>query len=196
MTFNFNEWRNKYNSYSFEDHKKIYNKLEKLFPEQVCFTLQYVEKFISNIPKPKIVELGGHRGELASCILQSNDKILLWDNYEISSNAIKNTICKDKRYNPILLEDFAWNLDIFESYNTCILSHVIEHIKQKQLRRFFNRLINVKYIYIEAPLHRRRNAWNGRRATHILECDWTSIREMLKDYKETTPVRYVRFYIK
>ena len=196
IMFDFNNWREKYDSYSFKKQGEIYNELEELYPEQICFTLPFVEGFLKNIEKPKILELGGYKGELAKDILECNDDIVLWHNYELSSNAIEKNVCTDERYKPILLKDFAWNLDVFTPYNVCILSHIIEHIKQKQLKKFLEKIPNIKHIYIEAPLHRRRDGWHNRGATHILECGWGAIRNMLRDYKEIVKRKDVRCYIK
>ncbi|MEE9439557.1 MAG: hypothetical protein V3V14_11195 [Saprospiraceae bacterium] len=187
--FNFNKYRKEYDSYSFKQLQEIYNELELLYPKQEHFTTEYIERFLTNIPSPKIMELGGFKGELASQILAKNKRILLWHNYDICPNSIEKTMCKDKRYKAILLEDFAWNLDIFDSYNVCILSHTIEHIKQKQLKRFFDKIKNVKYIYIEAPM---RLSWNNTPTTHILECGWKAITNMLRDYKEIIKRKHLR----
>lgn len=182
--FNFNEWREKYSSYSFKEQKEIINRLELRYPNQRQFNFKEVSNFLRNIPKPKVLELGGWKGELASQILTENKSIILWHNYDICSNAIDKSVCKDKRFRGILLTDFAWNLNIFSEYNTCVLSHVIEHIKKHELEKFFNKIKHIKYIFIDAPLNSPYllRGWKNYAGTHILECGWDGVKNMLKGY--------------
>jgi len=182
--FNFNKWREKYSSYSFKEQKEISNELEVLYPKQQQFNTKEVSNFLRNIPNPKILEIGGWKGELASEILTQNKSIILWHNYDICSNAIEKTVCNDKRYKTILLTDFAWNLDIFSKYNVCILSHVIEHIKKHELIKLFDKIKHIKYIYIDAPLNNPylSQGWKNYEGTHVLECGWSGVMNMLKGY--------------
>jgi len=182
--FNFNEWREKYSSYSFKEQKEIYNRLELLYPKQQQFNAKEISNFLRNIRNPKILEIGGWKGELASQILAQNKNIVLWHNYDICSNAIDKNICKDKRFKAILLTDFAWNLDIFSEYNTCVLSHVIEHVKKHEVMKFFNKIKHIKYIFIDAPLNNPYffQKWRNYVGTHILECGWDGVKNMLKGY--------------
>ena len=185
--FNFNEWREKYDSYSFKQQKEINNRFESLFPRQQKFVTKEVVNFLKDIPNPKILEIGGWKGELAFQTLAQNKKIILWHNYDICSNAIDKNICKDERFKSIVLTDFAWNLDIFSEYNTCILSHIIEHVRKHELEKLFKKLKNIKYFYIQAPLNSPYllSGWNNFYGTHILECGWKGITNMLKNYNET-----------
>ena len=182
--FNFNEWREKYSSYSFKEQKEIINRLELRYPKQRQFNFKEVSNFLKDIPKPKVLELGGWKGELASEILAQNKNVILWHNYDICSNAIDKSVCKDKRFKAILLTDFAWNLDIFSEYNTCVLSHVIEHIRKHELEKFFNKIKHIKYIFIDAPLNDPYllRGWKNYAGTHILECGWDCVKNMLKGY--------------
>ena len=180
----FNRWRNEYDRYSFAKQKQIYNALEVKYPDQQKFTTEEISNFLKDIKNLKILEIGGWKGELASKILSQNENIISWDNYEICSNAVEKTVCTDKRYKPILLKDFPWNLNIFGNYNVCILSHVIEHIKENQLKLFFDKIYRCNYIYIEAPIKENRKDvnWNNYGGTHILECGWNDIDKMLSNY--------------
>ena len=182
--FNFNEWREKYSLYSFKEQKEIINRLELRYPKQRQFNFKEVSNFLKDIPKPKVLELGGWKGELASEILAQNKNVILWHNYDICSNAIDKSVCKDKRFKAILLTDFAWNLDIFSEYNTCVLSHVIEHIRKHELEKFFNKIKHIKYIFIDAPLNDPYllRGWKNYAGTHILECGWDCVKNMLKGY--------------
>ncbi len=184
--FNFNEWREKYDKYTFEQHKKINNRFESLYPKQQKFVTKEVGKFLKGITKAKVLEVGGWKGELASQVLSTNKDIILWHNYDICSNAIDKNICKDERFKGIVLIDFVWNLNIFKEYNVCVLSHIIEHIKKKELIKFFSKIKHIKYIYIDAPLNDpyNRMKWKNYSGTHILECNWNDIKNILRNYKE------------
>ena len=140
----------------------------------------------NTIPKPKVLEIGGWKGELASEVLLKDKNIILWHNYDICSNAINKNVCESERFKGIVLTDFAWNLNIFNDYNVCILSHIIEHIKKHELIKFFDKIKHIKYVYIDAPLNDPYNRikWKNYCGTHILECEWKDITNMLKNYKE------------
>jgi len=192
----FNKWREEYDSYSIEDQKRIINELEEKYPTQRQFSVSviYIRKFLPKKPNQKILEIGGWKGHLASIILKENETIELWHNYDICSNAKDKSVCNDKRYECIIANDFVWNLDVFNEYDVCILSHVIEHIKESELRKLFTKLKNIKFIYIASPLKEKGSNWNNYMGTHILNCGWNSIRNMLKDYKETIINKDVRIY--
>ena len=185
--FDFNKWRAEYDSYSFEKQKELNNELEKVAPNQIQHKAEIVGEFLRKIPNAKVLEIGGWKGELAQKILSKNKNILLWHNYDICSNAIEKNVCKDTRFKGIVLTDFAWNLDIWKDYNIVILSHIIEHIRKRELIKLFDKFKHIKYIYIDAPLNDpyRGVEWKNYCGTHILECGWDQITEMLKNYKET-----------
>ena len=167
--FDFNKWRAEYDSYSFEKQKELNNELEKVAPNQIQHKAEIVGEFLRKIPNAKVLE------------------ILLWHNYDICSNAIEKNVCKDTRFKGIVLTDFAWNLDIWKDYNIVILSHIIEHIRKRELIKLFDKFKHIKYIYIDAPLNDpyRGIEWKNYCGTHILECGWDQITKILKNYKET-----------
>lgn len=192
----FNNWRKNYDTYTLDDQKRIINKLEEKYPNQKQFSRGEIYKFFLNRTCKKIVEIGGWKGDLANEVLNNNKTIELWNNYDICSNAKDKAICKDVRYNCIIPDDFVWNLNQFETYDTCILSHVIEHIKEEELQKLFIKLKNIKHIYIAAPIDKDKNNWNNYCGTHILKCGWNKVSAMLKGYKEEIVNNGVRFYTK
>ena len=194
VKFSFNKWRDEYDSYSLKDQKEIINQLEIKYPNQKQYSTPEVKKFLSNIPSPKILEIGGWKGHLAYEILKDNRLIKFWHNYEICSNAKDKCICKDKRYECIIAPDFVWNVGVLNGYNICILSHVIEHIKEEELRKLFDKIKDVKYIYIASPLKETGQTWKNYCGTHILKCGWNSIRKMLNNYKEKIINKNIRIY--
>jgi len=193
---NFNTWRKEYDSYSLKDQQKIINDLEERYPNQKQFTFSEVDEFISENSPQKVLEIGGWKGHLAHEILKENKTIELWHNYEICSNAKDKSVCKDERYKCIIAPDFVWNLDVFDNYDVCILSHVVEHIKEPELRKLFKKLKNIRYFYIEAPIEEDGQRWGNYQGTHILKCGWNSIKEMLVHYEETIINENIRTYRK
>jgi len=195
------KWRKEYDKLSFEDHKRIYNHLETLRPYQVCFNKKAVKKFLTDIPQKnlRIIEIGGWKGELADTIFHTicmRTKVKYWHNYDLCSSAIKKNVCESPNYKAIELQDYVWNLDIWDNYNVCILSHILEHIKFKDVKKLFSCFKNIDYIYIDAPIRSVSNNWDGKRAMHILEVGWKSIRKLLRKYKEKRYNNHVRFYEK
>lgn len=185
--FNFNEWRENYDTYSFEQHKELNNILEEISPRQQQHNTEEVINFLKDIPNAKVLELGGWKGELANKVLLTNKDIILWHNYDICSNAIDKNVCKDERFKGIVLTDFAWNLDIFSGYNVCIMSHVVEHMKLYEFKSFLDKIKHIKYIYIDCPLNDpyNRMKWKNYCGTHILNAEWSDITKALKGYNET-----------
>jgi hypothetical protein len=206
--FDFNKWRLEYDSYGFEDHKKIYEELYVIYPDQQHYDMAALFSFIDYpySKRLKILEIGGWKGELANGILNSNivgkdgkrlsDQIAYWHNYEITPSVITNSVCNHNDYNVILAEDFVWNLNVFQEYNVCIMSHVAEHMKAVELGKFFEKINHIQHIYIHAPIQNESISWDNYVGTHILETGWDGIKEMLSDYCEQKHSDQIRFFRK
>lgn len=183
---NWREWADEYDSHLPSEREEIYNLKEIVFPHKSHFNVPSVKEFFKNIKgESRVVEFGGGKGRLACHILKENFPIVCWDNYDISSVVIENTICKHKNYNPIHLKDFPQNLDVYDKYNVCVMSDFIEHIKADELEELFSKLRNVKFYYIKSPIQKEtvNVDWSNYPGTHILEIGWDDVAKILKELK-------------
>ena len=159
MKYTFNEWREKYNEISYDNQKEYYNELEKLYPDQAHYDLNFALQVFDYV-KPKFVtEAGGWKGDLANNILSRYKDIINWKNIEICEEAIKNSNC------------------LFVS------THFIEHISNDDFDKLANSLQNIEYVYIESPLSNNDTDWVDYYGTHKLGYGWDKIKQKFSNHK-------------
>jgi len=148
-------------------------------PEQFGYTLPHVQSWIDSfVPNPAfILEIGGWRGDLAYTILNENNSIHCWDNYDVISDSSTQK-CLDLRYHHIPLKDYIWNLRIDDKYNALIATHMIQCIKWHELVDLIQWISgNIQTVLFEAPLVKSAENynWNGHHSTHVLEKGWEQV---------------------
>ncbi len=178
-TYRFDRYRNKYDNLSFHKRKKLASRWFKEYPEQVHFTYDPVDFWIKEIVKSpvRILEIGGWRGDLAMKALSRFEKIEVWHNYDLLENS-NSQKCIDERYKLISLDDYIWNKSLDSEYNALIATHMIEHIKWKELIRLIEWIPDsIETVLFEAPVNSSEENmnWKGDHSSHILEKGWTQI---------------------
>jgi len=173
----FDQWRENYDSMSSDEQIKFYNEIEKYYPEQKSFTLKYYDYLFANYQDVDVVEIGGWKGELADYCLKKYP-IKSWINYDITTEALNKSVCKDTRYK-VKAVSFNWmDSETIES-DVCLASHVIEHLSDNDLRKLIQ-CIKSKVILFEAPIKKGLNDWTGYPGTHILKMGWDQIDTMFQ----------------
>lgn len=172
-------WRAAYDDMSFEDQRAFYNQVFETLPEQARASVKSLRSLIDHIGTSwlRVVELGGWDGGLAAEALREFPS-LAWRNYEISSEAVANSVCEDMHYRPVALDDWYWvanhRCDLF------VASHVIEHLKWRDLLATFD-ATDCRWMYLQAPLRDGQTDWRGYHGSHILEVGWAAIVEALEE---------------
>lgn len=182
MKYTFNEWREKYNEISYDNQKEYYNELEKLYPDQAHYDLNFALQVFDYV-KPKFVtEAGGWKGDLANNILSRYKDIINWKNIEICEEAIKNSNCLDERFTNYIPESFNWYDE--KLYKGLFVStHFIEHISNDDFDKLANSLQNIEYVYIESPLSNNDTDWVDYYGTHKLGYGWDKIKQKFSNHK-------------
>lgn len=167
---------------SYADQVSFYNKIFTEYPDQKKFNLQAMNKFLDLLSGDiAVAELGGWNGELAANAISKCPRITKWVNYEICESVIDKSVCKNDKYRAIVMHDFVWNAGEIEKGNTFVASHVIEHIKTRDLMLLLNKMKHVTHMYLEAPIGESavNHDWSGYLGTHILEIGWAQIASIL-----------------
>lgn len=200
MTLHFDDWRKNYGRMSYEDQVAFYNKVAEDFPEQIDFHLpswlRFFEYVFSKIGPFRVLEIGGWKGELAEEVFKTLPDVILrksvygggqpvptWHNYEISQEALTETVPTDPRYVAMVPNDYAWNIELPDA-DVFIASHTIEHIKASELEQMVDNLPDtVRFIAFESPLpaSTEGNTWENYTGSHILEVGWKQVKGMLSD---------------
>ena len=172
-------FRNQYDSISFKQLVKMANEWLHEYPEQASFDLPLIELWFDKfVNKPTyILEIGGWRGDLAESILSKNDFILCWDNFDLISDTSTQK-CHNKRYQQIHLSNYIWDCKVDIKYNSLIATHVIEHLKWRELVLLIRWIPdNIKTVLFEAPIVQSAENfdWTGHYSTHILEKGWEQV---------------------
>ncbi|MBF0226309.1 MAG: glycosyltransferase family 2 protein [Desulfobacterales bacterium] len=183
---NFDTYRKKYDTFSFQVLVKKADKWLHQYPEQANFNLPPIIYWFDNfVSKPaSVLEIGGWRGDLAMTLLPKYKFIDLWHNYDLITDKSTQK-CSDVRYKQISLKDYIWNIPVAKIYNSLIATHMIEHIKWRELLLLINWIPeHITSVLFEAPLDKSNENidWTGDRSTHILEKGWAEIiHEMAKN---------------
>jgi hypothetical protein len=195
MKYTFNEWRDNYNSISYNNQKDYYNELEKLYPHQAHYDLAFALQVFDYVKPQHITEAGGWKGDLANIILAKNSDIISWKNIEICEEAINNSKCNDTRFTNYIPDSFDWfNANL---YNGLFLStHFIEHISNNDFDKLADSLRNVEYIYLESPLENTDTIWTDYFGTHILGYGWDNIKEKLSSHSVILENNYCKLFHK
>lgn len=175
----FNMYRKHYVSLSFEKKQKMAAAWLEQYPEQAHYNFEPVEYWLNNVvTKPvSVIEIGGWRGDLANKVLNENDLILHWHNYDlIENNGLQK--CTDPRYKLITLCDYIWNTEPVSDYNSLISTHMIEHINWREFKKLTEWIPDkIETVLFEAPLppDDENFTWKGDYSSHVLEKGWKQV---------------------
>lgn len=166
-------WRAAYDEMSFQDQRAFYDLVWEELPGQARASARSLTAFLEHIDGPPLVvgELGGWDGALAAEVM-GGGRVRAWWNYEISAQAVANSVCEAPMYSGVALGDWYWAsshlVDLFVS------SHVIEHLKFRDVLASFD-ATECRWIYLQAPLRDGPTNWAGYHGSHILEVGWGEI---------------------
>jgi hypothetical protein len=197
MIENFNEWRNKYDTLTFEEQRLYHNHLEELYPEQAHYDLASAKIAFEHVKPLTVVEAGAWKANLAAIILNENATIEQWQAIELSTNAINKTLCKDDRFSYIDINRFDWWNEMQFEQDLFLATHFIEHLSGEHLTALIN-AINTKAVYFEAPITNAGEAWNDFHGTHKLHFGWDIINSLftIKGYNVVNITNHCKLYIK
>ena len=187
----FDRYRRDYATMSFSEHQRLYSIIERVYPEQTHFNVKASEEFFQELINhnivPRVLEIGGWRGELANAMLSQFYDITSWHNIEICAEAVAKHVCRDQfaRYTCGTGNDFFWNEkpNWIQMFNTLVLSHVVEHMR---LENFAGTIAHcaakgIDYLYLDIPhiTEDSHKTWQGWTNTHVLEGGWNDIEAIL-----------------
>lgn len=182
----FDSWREAFPYLTYKAHQSFYTDFGKAFPDQKKYDALAVSTFFSHVLTThdtfEVWELGGWRGEMANQMLPDFPQIRAWMNTEICPWAFHNGICQDKRYIGFLPDTWAWMTRFSPNEDSVVvLSHVIEHLTKSQLLLLLNYIQQAPWLYIQTPdaMGDEGRDWTGTWATHILECGWDEVTNIL-----------------
>jgi len=183
MTINWNRYRARYDAMTYAEVAAFHRVIWESYPEQAQHSTEHLAAFFSGLVSPSVVELGGWRGEAAGTMLARFPGIVLWDNYEICEPAARKPVTPDPRYHGIFPDRWPWELPT-SRYDTAVLSHVIEHVRARQLRELADWLhrCGVEHLYVEAPLEDAARTWGSYEGAHVLELGMPEVVDLLSEY--------------
>ena len=156
-------YRRNYDSLPFSEHQRMYEEIEKVYPEQSWWNARDCLGFLEQYRPAHVVEIGGHDGGLASKVLPDAPFVESWTNYELVDCP---QTCTDPRYEALVLRDWAWSVAL--NADALVLSHVVEHLSEERLGELL-RSLKCPAIYVDAPLHESaRSNWAGTETAHVL----------------------------
>lgn len=151
------------------------------YPDQSHHSVPQLDAFFaSRHTRTVVLEVGGWRGEAAERQLTKYPDIKTWHNFEICEGAVLNPVTKDSRYKPVWPNEWVWDTKPPRA-NVAVLSHVIEHVSDKQLPKLLSwiRSSGADSIYIEAPMLDGGQSWWGGNTAHVLTMGWDHIVDVL-----------------
>jgi hypothetical protein len=168
----FDLWRTQYDQMSFLDQVAFYMQFKQpgmkgnsLFRTDFITLLR---NFLDQSIEPcRMVEIGGDEGQLAQ-LFMDHPNLGFWHNFDLCS--FPQTFYHE-RYLYTPLTDWVWNLPPFEGFNCVVLSHVLEHLKARDVEKIFPLIANCPHVIMETPLPETKPNWQGYNGSHILE--WT-----------------------
>jgi hypothetical protein len=179
LDLDWDTWREQYDSMTFADQQQFYLRVASLYPLQESANVSMADEAFNRIKERSvrahhiIVELGGWNGRLANSMLQRPD-VAFWKNYDIVGVP---QACAAPGYRRVVLRDWFWNkrhkADVF------VAAHTIEHLSRRDLGLLFD-CLDVRWIYLDAPLDRGPRDWTGYSGSHVLEIGWDGVAEMLE----------------
>lgn len=183
---NFDNFRKHYQHLTFEQRRQIYAMWHKQYPVQRWWAQSgfhhLLNEAIKTFELSKVVELGGHDGELAQTLLKKHSQ-LTWLNLEI----LQFPPLRAHRYQFYLLQNQLWliNLDL-RNYDLFVASDVIEHFSAEELTDLIKYLAKqrIPYLALASPLSEEGQSWKGYNGAHILPWGSNQVKQALEPYYE------------
>lgn len=181
----FDYWRQAYDIMR-DDERRNWDALcYAHFPEQAHGNGQLIDyclelaRIKSLGEKPRVLEVGGWRGDHAAALLKRHDWIHSWTNIEFCEKAARTPKTDDPRYTAVVPNHFRWwGKDEVPAADLLVLSHVIEHLSPEDLKGLLEATKHIPMVYCEAPLPEVGTNWEGYLGTHILPLSWKEVDDL------------------
>lgn len=180
-TNEFDVWRLKYDSMTYQEQIEYHNSIEERYPDQAHYIYENVKACIIEAGiEVDVLEFGCWKADMAKQTLSDFQGIKTWTGIEICENAINKSKCEDLRFKYIFPSDFNW----FETMETpkcdiIFATHFIEHLSNEHFEALVRFCKNVPYVYFEAPLLDGDQDWTGYLGTHKLHYGWDNVRKIM-----------------
>lgn len=175
----FDKWRLRYNSMSYQDQVSYHNDLAARYPEQNHYNYANVKEALQLMEGGVVLEFGTWKGDLAKQALQ-DFLITTWYGVEICETAISQTKCPQVKY--IKPDRFDWFSQPREiEADIIIATHFIEHLSNEHFKQLAKHCVGVKLIHFEAPLTNEGNDWKDYEGTHKLTIGWDEINKTMQN---------------
>lgn len=173
----FDNWRSRYDSMTYDEQVAYHNSIEDRYPEQAHYNYPNVRASIMEAGySVDILEFGCWKADMAAEALTEFPAIKSWTGIEICQAAIEKTRCKDKRFEYIFPEMFDWfNVMDRPTCDLILATHFIEHLSNAHFEQLVTFCKGVPYIYFEAPLSEGDQDWTGYIGTHKLGYGWMNV---------------------
>jgi hypothetical protein len=172
-------YRARYDAMTYADVAAFHDGVWDAFPAQEQHSRAAMDAFFAGHQPFHVVELGGWRGEAAARVLAAHPEIRSWDNFEVCRPAAESPVTADPRYRGLHPETWAWEQPP-RPYDVAVLSHVIEHMKGRQVAALVAWLAacGVRRAYVEAPIRDKPRTWHRSHNGHVLELGWRDVRAL------------------
>ncbi len=190
----FDNWRELYSVLTNDQHKAFMTACSVRYPDQQHWTPKHFESLFTQLePFPRVLEIGGWKGELAKHCLEKYN-IKSWFNIEACEEAVEQTVPMGTlAYATCIPFAFDWFSKLKQvpsprDYDVCVSAHMIEHLSDEHLLDLIDYLVNVPAVMFEAPIGRGTSDWRGYLGTHILKMGWNAVDEAMghHNFRPTT----------
>lgn len=178
MSFDWDAWRDSYDTTSFQEQAEFYDRVARDYPEQAHWDLAAARRAMAGVET--VTEVGGWRGELADICLKEHPGLRLWVNYDLCRWALtEGRRCKNRRYRARLLKDWPWNTDLPPA-DLFVSTHTLEHMRWDQVCALARQFRKYRRLHLEVPIHATDGeSWRGFTGTHILEASWSDLEALI-----------------
>jgi len=183
----FNEWREHYDEMDYKDQIRFFFMYGEAFPVQFRYSRQKIFNLLAPLKdRPKVLEIGGWRGEMAYDVFNEIPHIERWLNVEICQQVVENSVCSDERYEVGIPDDFIWNVDPgqFEDFDVLVMSHVVEFMRARDFEKIIGNLKLIKNVYLECSICEKTEDvdWTDHLDPCIYEWGWDRTIEVMEKY--------------
>lgn len=179
----FDEYRERYDSLTDDEHRAAYREWEAQYPEQVHCSHDALKRFIAehcNILS--VVEMGGWDGGAARAMLDVFVHLSAWYNIEVCAEAAARPASDSDRYHAIVPAQFRWwrPMRVVTEPHLFVAANVIEHLSTEDASDLIDTLRPHAW-FIEAPIAEEGQDWAGYNGSHVLRAGWRTLEQWLRE---------------
>lgn len=199
-----NLWRELYYDLTEAENIQFGNDIFARYPGQASFNpfnFDFaIKKHLERLPvPPKVLEVGGWRGELAQHCF-SKHEIWSWHNIDMCKAAVDNSLPIQKHdkcspgYTSFFPGDFDWfKKPRLEDYDMFVSAHTIEHLTDDHFLQLMDYAMGIPIVLLEAPITNEGQKWDGYIGTHIMEMGWERVHKEMaaRGWKNKMPLNAI-----